>query len=86
MHIIHMEESGWGITSIFNAAYTILIDILARREGFISVTGEERFPLFFCATRWVEDTAVADRLIEIWESITKIVRNRKGLPKSKQPS
>ena len=55
LHIIHgafktdVEENGWDITSIFNAAYAILIDIPARREGFISVTGEERFPLLFLA-------------------------------------
>ena len=64
---------------------TILHDTPVRREDFISVTGQERFPLFFCATRWVEDTDAADRLIEIWESITKIIRYWERLPKSKQP-
>ena len=63
------KGSKWDIKSIFKAAYTILHDTPAWREDFISVTGEERFPLFFCATCWVEDTVVADRLIEIWENI-----------------
>ena len=81
LHIVHgafklgAEKNGWDIISIFKAAYTILHDTPARMEDFISVTAEERFPLFFCATHWVEDTVVADRLIEVWESITKIVRN-----------
>ena len=80
------KGSKWDIKSIFKAAYTILHDTPAWREDFISVTGEERFPLFFCATCSVEDTVVADRLIEIWENITKIARYSKRLPKSNQLS
>ena len=34
----------------------------------------------------MENTVVVVRLIEIWESITKIVRYWERLPKSKQPS
>ena len=72
--------------AILKGAFTILHDTPARREDYISITGEERFPLFFCASRWVEDTVVADRLIEIWDSIIKIVRYWEKLPKSKQPA
>ena len=92
LYIIHgafksgAEKNGWDIKSVFKAAYTILHDTPAQRENFISVTGEERFPLFFCATSWVENTVVVDRLIEIWESITKIVRYQERLLKSKQTS
>ena len=32
---------------MFKTAYTILHDTPSRREDSISVTGEERFPLFF---------------------------------------
>ena len=60
------EKNGCDIKSIFKVAYTVLHDTPVRREDFISVTGEERFSVF-CATHWVEDTVVADRLIEIWE-------------------
>ena len=80
LHVIHgslkygAEKNGWDIKSIFKAAYTMLHDTPVRRKDVISVTGEERYPLFFCAIRWVEDTLVADRSIEILESITKIVR------------
>ena len=79
-------KNSWDVKSIFKAAHTILHDTSAQRVDFISVTGEERFPLFFCATRWVEDTVVADRLTEIFESITKILRYWERFPKSKQPS
>ena len=92
LYIIHgafktgAESSGWNMKVILKGAFTILHDTPARREDNISVTGEERFPLFLCATRWVEDTVVANRLIEIWDSIIKIVRYWKKLPKSKQPA
>ena len=80
------KKNDWNIKSIFKAAYTTLHDTPVRREDFTSVIGEERYSLFFCATRWVENTVVADILIEIWESIAKIVRYWGRLPKSKQPS
>ena len=68
LHIIHRafksgaEKNSWDVKSIFKAAYTILCDTPAWREDFIYVTVEGRFSLFFCATRWVEDAVVADRL------------------------
>ena len=42
-------------------------------------------PLFFCATRWVENKRVALRLIEIWPHVVKMVNFWKSLAKSKQP-
>ena len=91
-HMIHgafkseAEKNDWNIKSIFKAAYTTLHNTPVRREDFTSVIGEERHSLFFCATRWVENTVVADILIEIWDSIAKIVRYWERLPKSKQSS
>ena len=72
--------------AILQGAFTILHDTPVRREDYISITEKERFSLFFCATRWVEDTVVADRLIEIWGSIIKNVRHWEKLPKSTQPA
>ena len=47
------ESSSWNMKIILKGAFTILHDTPVRREDYISITGEERFPLFFCATRWV---------------------------------
>ena len=60
-------------------------DTPARRDDYLSITGSSKFPLFFCATRWIEDKIVADRLLDIWENIVKLVRYYEKLPKSKQP-
>ena len=53
---------------------------------YVSVTQSSEYPLFFCATRWVEDKKVSDRLLCIWPNIIKIVNFWKSLLKSKQPS
>ena len=73
------ESPGWNIKGISKGVFTILQDTPARREDYIAITGEERFFLF-CETRWVEDTIVADWIIEIWDSIIKIVRYWKKSP------
>ena len=39
--------------------------------------------LFF---RWVEDKPVAERLVDLWPNVAKIVRYWESLPKSKGPS
>ena len=60
LHIIHgafktgAESFGWNMKAILKGAFTVLHDTPARREDYISITGEERFPLFSSATRWVE--------------------------------
>ena len=74
------KSSGWNIIAIIKGVFTISHDTPARGEDYIAIAGGERFPLFFCATRWVEDTIVADRLIEIWDSIIKIIRYWEKVP------
>ena len=71
LHIIHgafktgEERSGWNMKAVLKDPFKILHDTPARGEDYISITGEERFPLFFCVTQLVEDTVVTDWLIEI---------------------
>ena len=42
------------------------------------------YPLYFCATQWVENKCVADRMVEVWSNIKKIMEFWKSLPKYKQ--
>ena len=92
LHIIHSafktgaESTNWAIKSTFKGAFHFLHDTPARRNDYISVTGSSKFPLFFCGTRWVEDKAVADRLVDIWENIVNLVRYFEKFSKSKQPT
>ena len=43
------------------------------------------FPFSFCATRWAEDNKVADRAIEIWDNICKIIDVWQKLAPSERP-
>ena len=92
LHIIHgafkfaFQKTSWGMKGIIKGTFVILHDTPARRADYISVTKSDSFPLFFCATRWVEDKGPADRLIEIWPNIAKIFQFWRTLPKKKQPS
>ena len=40
----------------------------------------------FCQTRWVEDSPVADHVLEVWLSVLKIINYWEGLCKSSRPS
>ena len=73
------------IKATMKGCFQLLHDSPARRADFVSVTGSELFPLFFGATRWVEDRDVADRLLKIWVHIKSIMKFWLKLPKSKQP-
>jgi hypothetical protein len=92
IHIIHgafkfsFEKTSWNIKGIIKGSFVLLHDTPARRADYITITSSELFPLFFCATRWVEDKAPADRLREIWPNIIKIVKFWLTLTKKKQPS
>ena len=71
---------------VLKGCYQILHDSPARRADYIIITKSNKFPLAFCSTRWIEDRPVADRLLEIWPEIVKVVNYWNSLPKSKQPT
>ena len=56
---------------MMKGAFQVFHDSPAKRADYLIVTGSDLFPLFFCATRWVEDKKVSDRLLEIWPHISR---------------
>lgn len=44
-----------------------------RREDYRRILSTNKFPLKFCATRWIENVAVAQRALEVYENIKKYV-------------
>ena len=40
----------------------------------------------FCQIRWVEDRPVADRALEVWPSVLKVIKYWEGLCESSRPS
>ena len=80
------EKSGWEIHKTLKSSYQMFHEAPVRREDYTLVTGSEKFPKFFSATRWVENQEPADHLIKIWPNIQKLWTwwsNQK--PRSKQP-
>ena len=70
---------------LLKVIYKLLHDSPVHRADYISVTGSMLFPLSFCATRWVEDKKVADKAVEIWVNICKIIDLWQKLVPSKRP-
>ncbi|XP_047140612.1 uncharacterized protein LOC124815840 [Hydra vulgaris] len=91
LHVIHgafktaIESTAWNIKETLKGCWQILHDSPARRQDYETVTGATKYLLFFCRTRWVESNSVADRCIEIWPNICKLIEFWEKLPSSKQP-
>ena len=75
----------WNIKGTLNAIYKLLHNSPARRADYISVTRSKLFSFSFCSTRWVEDKNVADRVVEMWVNICKIIDVWEKLAPSKRP-
>ena len=81
------EKSGWNIHKTLKGSWQIFHDAPVRREDYTTVTSSTEFPMFFCATRWVENEKPANRLIKIWPNIRQLWDWWcKQKPASKQPS
>ena len=59
LHTVHgafkagSEESGWNMKKLLKSCHKILKDSPARCDDFISITGYTKYPLPFCAIRYV---------------------------------
>ena len=91
LHVVHGAfkigtlATGWEINKILHAMWEIFNESPVRRDIYLRERLCEIFPLHFCKTRWVEDEAVAERAIQLWPNIVKIVMYWLSLPVSKRP-
>ena len=91
LHVIHdlfktgIEVTNWKCKVTATGVFQILHDSPSRRADYFSVSRSNIFFLLFCVTRWVKDKKVAERLLEIWPHISKVVAFWLKLPKSRQP-
>ena len=57
LHIVHgsfktgAEKTGWNLKALLKGSFQILHDTPARREDYEKVTGSNKYPILFCATR-----------------------------------
>lgn len=80
LHILHgafkdgVRSIGWDIIKYMRGIYNIFKDVPARRALFTMYSGGTVFPLKFCGHRWLENTDVAQRAMEITPHIRKFVQ------------
>ena len=81
LHIVHeafctgCQATEWKIEQVLRALWYLFHDSPARRDDFKEVTGTTVFTCKFCATRWIEDSRVAERALEIWPNIEKYIKH-----------
>ena len=91
LHIIYGAFQTGAITTCWNnkgtlqAICKLLHDSPARRADYIIVTGSTLFPFSFCVARLVKDKKAADRAIEIWVNMCKIIDLWQKLTSSERP-
>ena len=79
LHVVHgalqtgIKKSTRELDHLLKSLWWFFHNTYQRRTLYTEITDSTVFPLHFCATRWVEDAAVATRAIEIWPNITKYV-------------
>ena len=88
LHVLHgalqygFKQSSWDIDKILKAMWQIFHQSPARRDLYIKETQCDTFPLPFCKTRWIEDESVAERAIQLWGNVVKIIKYWQSLSKS----
>lgn len=80
LHIMHgafqtgHQASGWKLNELLVSLYYHFKDSPSKRVDFRRICGADTpFPLKFCKCRWLENTTVAKRTIQIWKHIEQYV-------------
>ena len=66
LHVVHgafkcgIDSADWNIKETLKGSHQLLHDTPACGADYVSITQSSEYPLFFCATRWVEDKKVSD--------------------------
>ena len=79
------DKSNMKIKETLKGGFQLLHNSPARREDYECVSGSTKYPLYYCATRWVENKLAAERMIEVWSNLIKLIKFWTSLPKSKYP-
>lgn len=67
------KESGWKVHEFLRALYQYFKNFPSRRSAYTKVTTSVLFPLKFCQIRWVENSIVLKRAIEMLQFLRKYV-------------
>ena len=79
------DKSNMKIKETLKSGFQLLNNSPARCEDYESVSGSTKYPLYYCATRCVENKLVGKRMIDVWPNLIKSINFWTSLPKSKYP-
>ena len=65
--------------------WKLLSDSPARRDEYLKLSVSGKFPLKYCAIRWVENEDTAEGAMLVWPDIILLINHFLSLSKSKQP-
>ena len=83
LHNVHggfkdaIKETEWQLVIYLRSLYNLFKDVLARRAKYTQYTESDVFPSKFCAIRWLENSDVAQRVIDIHENVKKFTEGVK---------
>ena len=80
LHTVHNSfKAGfiteWDVSTFLRALHNVFDNVPARRQGYTDVTKSAVFPLPFCNHRWLENLPVAQRAIEIFDSVKLFIKS-----------
>lgn len=79
LHCMHnafkdaIKATHWDISLFLRALYNLFKNVPARRALYTQYSGSTMFPKKFCCIRWLENSAVAQRAIDIAPNIQKFI-------------
>ena len=79
------KKTGWKLDEVLKSMWKLFQDSPAQRDVYVWENKSAIFPVKFCPTRWVKNVTLAERAINTWFSVLKVVKYYEGLPPSKRP-
>ncbi|XP_075556329.1 uncharacterized protein LOC142588454 [Dermacentor variabilis] len=79
LHVVHgafktgHAATGWNLVVFLRSIYNLFKYVPARRADYIRITASTSFPLKFCAVRWLENSMVISRALQVLPHLIKYV-------------
>lgn len=65
--------TNWHIVVFLRSIYNLFKNVPARRADYVSLTGSTLFPLKFCSVRWLENSKVIARALQVLPNLVAYV-------------
>ena len=68
------KKTGWKLDELLKSMWKLFQGSPAGRDIYVTENKSTIFPMKFCPTRWVENVTVAERAINTWLSVLKVIK------------